>query len=387
MNNFQKSLEELFRVNHQAGVLRSILIAAVCFVLWSLLATISVSFVPNGSLDFRNILGVHSDNLALSLFLDIISAYFSIFSFSLFIIFLLTVFLTFEMIAEFNMNLRSLPSLIISKNFLTSCAFSFPKRKTLLIPDDLNNFNKENLFGPLEAVVKPGYALLVKNRNNYSVKFNDQAISEGVKISITFSERVIGCFNLKPSSLSIKNEQVFSKSISAELTYRFDLPADNSSSVNFAAMLALFDPGDFRKIIECTLKAETKIALNQFFRNSSGISAFTSDRIVGEPINIYEKYPEKLVRKKYSRFPDFYNKDNRYGIKRNRKRPIYLSPRHETAAIKDVFKANLTPTMTEIINEILAKNLQKTLFSIFGTNFVITQITHMKEEEGSKWKK
>ena len=61
--------------------------------------------------------------------------------------------------------------------------------------------------GPLEAVIKPGYALLVRSRANYSVKFNNNDNSDNFEVSLAFREKIIDCFNLKPASISFNDRR------------------------------------------------------------------------------------------------------------------------------------------------------------------------------------
>ncbi len=285
MNNFRKSLKELFQVNNQAGILRIFLAAAFTFVLWSLFAVISASFDPSGSLDLPNVLGINSENLALSLFLDIINAYFSIFSVSFTLLFLLVALLSLETTAFFLSHIKSSPSKGSSKNYLTSCAFSFPRRKKFLFPDDQINSSGDILTGPLEAVIKPGYALLVGNWPIFSVKFNNVNNPDNLEVFLSFKEMVIDCFTLDPSSFSFEFEDItFSKTFLIELAYSFILPTGTENTVRFANMLALFDSGNIRKIIESVLMSETKIAISQYVRNSPELSDYPLSRVQEGPI-------------------------------------------------------------------------------------------------------
>ena len=380
MNNFRKSLKELFQINHQAGILRLFLAAALTFVLWSLLAAISASLDPLGSLDWRNILGINSGNLALSLVFDIVNSYFSIFSFFLILLFLLVALFSFETITDFYTHLKSLPANKISRDYLTSCAFSFPKRKKLLFPDDLIG-SGNILQGPLEAVIKPGYALLVKSREDYSVKFNTSDNSENFEVSLAFREKLIDCFNLKPSSISFscREDQKLAKSFLFEVTYGYDIPADNENMVKFANMLALFDSGNIRKIIESVLISEAKIALSQYYRNSPEPSANPLNQVQEKPIDNKKNASRELEQKKYWMVQFFYKKVKDRGIKRNRKRPVYFMPSHEATALVANHEETFSPSLKDQLNELLAANLQNTLTYLFGTDCIKAKIINIHE--------
>lgn len=381
MNNLQKSLRELFRVNLEAGLLRLFLAAVLIFILWSLLAILSASFDPLGNLEISNTLGFNSQNLALSLFIDIINAYFSIFTISLIILFFIIVFFGFETIADFYSHLKSLPSNRISKNYLSHCAFSLPKRKKFLFPDHLNNPTDDYPSGPFEAVIKPGFALLVGSRENYSVKFNNRIDSENFEVSLTFREKILDCFNLNPASISFNiDDQSFVKSFFIEVEYVYDLPSGQENMAKFANMLALCDSGKIRKIIENNLISEIKVALGQYFRNSSGFTANPFKQVYEEPIGKKENTSKELDQKKYSMVINFYKKVKDQVIKRNRKRPVYLNPSHSVAASPKNYEENLSPSIRDQINDLLAMNLQSSMLTLFGTNIIVAKINKIQEQ-------
>ena len=323
MNNLRKSLKELFQVNHDAGLLRIFLAATLTFILWSLLAAISASFKPLGSLNLGTIMGLNSQNLAYSLFLDIFNAYFSTFTILLLILFLLVAFLSFDSIADFYTHLKSFPSKRISKNHLTFCAFSFPKRKKILIPDDFFNFSGDFPDGPQEAEIKPGYALLVGSRANYSVKFNNNDNSDIFEVSLAFREKIIDCFNLNPASISFNTKDQRSiKSFLIEVEYSFDLPTDIENTAIFANMLALCDSTRIRKIIESILSSETEMVLSHFFLNSSMPFALPLGQVPEKPIRNAENITKGLEQKKHTLFFNFFKKAKTRSLKEIERGPF-----------------------------------------------------------------
>jgi len=382
--NFRKSLKDLFLVNHEAGILRLFLAAALIFVLWSLLAVISSAFDPFGSMDFRNILGINSENLALSLFLDIFDAYFSIFSFSLILMFLLIVLLSLDIVADFNLRLRSLQLKNISKKYLTSCAFSFPGRKKLLFPDDRFKASEDIFDGPLKAGIKPGCALLLKSKPSYSLIYNSGENLENIEISLAFREKIIDCFNMNPASIAFfVKDQSQSRSFLVDASYDYDLPTETGNMVKYASMLALFDSNNFREIIENLLVTETNLTLHQYFRSHPESSAYPSQEMQDDPIENNDKFSKEFKQKKYSRIVNFYKKGNGHGLKRNRKRTIYSRPISEVPSLIKVQEKNLSSSVMDELNELLEINLQNTLISLFGTGCLKAKISHF-QEQGSK---
>lgn len=383
MNNLRKPLKEFFQVNHEAGLLRLFLAVILTFILWSLLAAISALFKPLGSLNFGNILDINSQNLALSLLLDIINAYFSTFSISLLILFLLIAYTSFDSISNFYKSLKSFSSKRVSKNHLSSCAFSFPKRKMFLFTKEYIKYPGNIPDGPFEAAIESGYAILVSNGVNYSVEFNKDGNSDNFVVSIPFRKKIVDCFSLNPASISFKTEeQISTKSFLIEVAYSYNLPSDNENLAKFASMLALCDSGKIRKIIENILISETNVSLSQYLRNSLGSSAPTLEQVSEKPIHKNENKTEEIDQKKHTIF-NFYKIIQDQGIKRNRKRLVYLPPSPKVASISINNEENLSTSLKDQLNELLSKNLQSTLLTLFGTVSLNAEIINI-QEQGSK---
>ena len=347
------------------------------------MAAINASFRPLESLNLGNILGLHSQNLALSLFWDIIKAYFSTFTILLVILFLFITFLSFDSITDFYTELKSFPSKKISKDHLSFCAFSLPKRKEFLFPDDFNYSSGNIPDGPLEAVIKPGYALLMSCGSNYSVKFNYGENLNNFHLSLAFREKIIDCFELNPASISFTAEgQNFSKSFLIEVAYSYELLIDNENMTNFANMLAQCDSRKIRKIIESILISESKIALSHYFRDSSGSSPLLLGQSSEKSFDENDIKTAELNQKKHSIF-NFYKRIQGQGIKRNRKRQVYLSPSLEATSIFIDHEKSPSTTLKDQLNELLEINLRRTLITLFGINSIKAKVLNI-HEQGSK---
>jgi len=382
--NFRKSLKDIFQVNHEAGILRLFLAAALIFILWSLVALISASFDPFGSKDLHNILGINSDNLAFSLFLDIFDAYFSIFSFSLISLSLLIALVSLDIIAVFNLRIKSLKTIYHSKNYLTFCAFSFPRRKKVLFPDDRFNVTEDTVDGPLKASVKPGYALLVKRNTEYSLVFNACDNLENIEKSLAFRDKIIDCFNINPGSIPfIVNDQILSRSFFVEVAYDYDLPAGKKNIIKYASMLALFDADNFYEIIKSLLMAETEFSLNQYLRNHSESFTYTLQEANDDPSEKKENISKEVRQNNYSQLFNFHKKDFRNGLKRNRRRPIYPKPISAASALLRDHENNSSLSLLDELNKLFEINLQTALKTLFGTVFLKAKISHI-QEQGSK---
>ena len=298
MNNYRKPFKDLFQVNLEAGFLRIFLAAFLIFILWSLLAVISAIFNPLGKINFASFLGLNSQNLAFSLFLDILQSYFSIFTISFLVIFLSVFYLGYETIAGFSFLIKSFPSKKFSKDYLSFCAFSFPKPKKLLIPDDLTNNFIDFPVGPLKTAIKPGYALLIRSRANYSAKFNDEGNSDDFEVFLTHNEEVIDCFNLNPGSITLYAENKTSmKSFLIELTYSFDLPNRHEEMAKFSNMLTMFEGRKILEIIEDFLISETRISINQYFGGFNGSSFISTAHPSEKSLNANENKSKAIEQK------------------------------------------------------------------------------------------
>ncbi len=106
MKHLQNSLKDLVQVNPHAGYLRLGFMLISVFILWSVLAMISAAFNPLGNLNLHLIPDLPTSNLAVSLLMDILQAYFSTFTICCLALFIYIFYISFETIAVFYFRLN-----------------------------------------------------------------------------------------------------------------------------------------------------------------------------------------------------------------------------------------------------------------------------------------
>jgi hypothetical protein len=381
VKNFRKSLKELIQVNPEAGYLRLFFSAVLAFILWSLLAIISAFFNPLGKLDLSKVLEFNSTNLAISLFRDLLKAYFSLFTIASLILLLSVFYISFKTLAEFYARLKSFSSTRISKNYLSNCAFSIPQTHKYLFPDDFTNASGDIPDGPFKAAVKPGYALLISSRKNYSVRFNDSDNSDNLEMSLGHQEKIIDCFNINPASISFKTEENSrSKSFLIELVYSFELPVEHKNINQFLKIFELSDSKIIREIIEKILVSEVKVSINQYFWDTAGLFSFSTDQTQKKITSDNSKMAGEFKQKTNGMFLNISSKFQKQVIKRNRKRPIYLSPAISTDAYPKNTDENLSPSLVDILNGSLTINLKNTMLNLFGADIIKAKILKINEQ-------
>jgi len=385
VKKLQKSLKELAQVNPQAGYLRLFFLVILIFIFWSLLAIISTSFNPMGNLIFRKISSINSSNLAFSLFWDILKAYFSTFSISSLILFLSIFFISFETIADFYSKLISISSKRMSKNYLSNCAFSIPQICSYRFPDYfINSFKNKYSFpdGPLKAVLKPGYALFVRENGIYKTWINHKSSTDDSKLTLGHQDKIVDCFSISPATISIySGDIVQSKFIKIELAYSYNLPVDHESIDQSKKMFELCDSKNMRSLIEKILVSEVKACIYQYSHNSSiPLPFFNSQSLVDKKSN-----NKKLVRdfgqKANFVFINFMRKFKKRVVKRNRKRPIYLSPGFSPDNDFKVKGEDSPLSLIDTLNDSFTTNLLKTMGILFGANIINAKIIKIYEQE------
>lgn len=381
MKNFRKSLKELVQVNTEAGYLRLIFLIILTFILWSLLAVIFATFNPLQNLAFGKILIFNSSNLALSLFRDILNAYFSLFTIAGLILFIFIFFISFDTVAKFYSRLKPLSSIKMSKNYLSNCAFSIPQIKVFRIPDDFINFSSDIPDGPLTAVIKPGYTLLVSTRGNYKTWINPKNNIDDLEVSLIHQEKIIDCYNINPASISFnKEDNIHTKSFIIELAYSFDLPNKHESLNPLTKMFELCDSRSIREIIERVLVSEAKATFGHYYRNSGDRFPFSNNQSQLKKIRNNQKFGIEFGQKTIVIFLKLINRSKNQVIKRNRKRLLYLSPKPATIAVSKNKEYNLSQSLIDILNESFASNLQKPMRLLFGADIIRAKIIKINEQ-------
>ena len=163
-----KFVKKCFQVNSQAGILRLFFTFILFFLFWSFLALISSIYNPLGKFNFSLFPYIASSNLAISLLNDMLTAYFSIFSLSILLLIIFTFTLSFFSVATLSSMFDESTSLKPNKELLSYDAFSIPSLKYYHFPMEYSSEvenNKSLIFpnGPLNASIKPGYALAINS--------------------------------------------------------------------------------------------------------------------------------------------------------------------------------------------------------------------------------
>lgn len=385
MKKLRKSLKELAQVNPQAGYLRLFFLVILIFIFWSLLAIISTSFNPLGNLISRKISSINSSNLAFSLFLDILKAYFSMFSISSLILFLSIFYISFETIADLYSKIISISSKRLSKNYLSNCAFSIPQTCSYRFPDYFNNSLENKISfpdGPLNAVLKPGYALFVRENGIYKTWINHKSNTDDSKFTLGHQDKIVDCFSISPATISISSGDIIqSKFIKIELAYSYNLPVDHESVDQSKIMFELCNSNNMRSLIEKILVSEVKACINQYFHNSSiPLPFFNTQSLIDKKTN-NKKLAKEFGQKANFVFINFMRKFRERVVKRNRKRPIYLSPGlSPDNDFKDKVEDS-SQSLIDTLNDSFNTNLLKTTGILFGANIINAKIIKIYEQE------
>lgn len=386
-------MKGLFIVNAQAGYLRFIFTILLIFILWSLLAIISSIYNLLGDLIPAVFTNFNSSSLALSLFRDILKAYFSIFTISNLLLLIFIFWLCFVSIASFYSKLITLPTIKEYKNYLSSCAFSFPGIKKYQFPNDhFMNSKGEISFsfpeGPIEASIKPKFALIVKNRRIYKTWLNSSDF-DNMEISLEHQEKIIDCFDVHSANLQITMEnsikEVFqSPLIKIELAYSYQLPVPKESN-NQLPNLNLFELCDsinIRYIIEKIIISEVKATFTQFSMDSKNTLPFQYKK---SPANkIIPEYNSGTIKpkSKTNAFAiNFFNNPEKQVVKRNRKRPMYLIHGFSYKNDSDKDDSKISPSLIESINDLLTQNIRKTMVNLFSSDLIEAKINAIREQE------
>ncbi len=264
---------------------------------------------------------------------------------------------------------------------LASFAFSLPKRKIFIFPDDFRENSGNTAIGSLDVLIKPGYAILVSSMDNYNVIFNLPESPADKSEFISFGESVIDCFNLNPVLVSFNTEdQTTSKSYRIEMEYSFVIPADHESNAKLANMLAMCKSQIIHSVIERILSTEINLTLNQFFRNSPKSSNLF---LVHAPEKLLTKKGIKIGESKvktHAMIISLYQKIRDKGNKRNRKRLLYRSPAPKISSDFIIQKENLSASFINQLDEIFQKNLKCTLMPLFGADTIKAKIINIFEQ-------
>ena len=393
MKKLGESLKGLFIVNAQAGYLRFIFTILLIFILWSLLAIISSIYNPLGDLIPVVFTNINSSSLALSLFRDILKAYFSIFTLSILLLIIFIFWLTFVSIASFYSRLITLPTIKEYKNYLSSCAFSISGIKKYQFPDDHFMNSKEKISysfpeGPIKASIKPKFALVVNNRGIYRTWVNSSDL-DNMEKSLEYQDKIIDCFDVHSANLQItmenKIKEVFqSPLIKIELAYSYQLPVPQESN-NQLPNLNLFELCDsinIRSIIEKIIISEVKATLTQFSMDSRNTLPFQYKK---SPANkIIPEYNSDTIKpeSKTNAFAiNFFNNPEKQVVKRNRKRPMYLIHRFYYNINSDKFDSKISPTLIESLNDLLTQNIRRTMEYLFNSEIIEAKIIAIGKQE------
>ncbi|MDP2966197.1 MAG: hypothetical protein Q8N39_09220 [Pelolinea sp.] len=393
MKKLHKSLKGLFLVNAQAGYLRLILTIILIFILWSLLAIISTVYNPLGKLNPILIPNFNSTSLALSLIRDILKAYLAVFTISSLLLIIFIFWLSFTTIAAFCSKINIYPSIKANKDYLSNCAFSIPGIKKYRYPNsDFINSEDEKSFsfpeGPLKASIKPKFVLFVSNRGIHKSWVNSSDYDD-LEVSLEHQDKIIDCFNIEPTNLQVilenrKKDSFQSPRIKIELVYFFQLPV-TQENINHTPILNLFeycDSKNIQSIIEKVIISEVKATLTQF-------SLISKDPIFFQHTQSFKnkRRPEKKSNKtqfghKTDAFSvSFIQNPEKQVIKRNRKRPMYLTHRLYSNNDSDKEDNKITPSLIKSINELLTLNIRGTMINLFSSEIIEAKIIAFGEQE------
>ena len=301
--------------------------------------------------------------------------------------------LSFITIATFYSRLFIFASIKEYKDYLSNCAFSIPGIKKYRFPADhfITSEGEKSLSfreGPLRASIKPKFALFVSNRGCYKNLVNSSD-HEDLEVSLEHQEKVIDCFNVNPANLQIILENritdlIHSPYVKIELAYFYQLPViqENNNNTPILKLFEYSDSKNIRSIIEMVIISEVKATLAQFSLISKDPIFFQHNQSFENKKSLEKKFNKARFGHKIEAFTvSFINNPEKQVIKRNRKRPMYLTHRLYSHNDSDKEDNKITPSLIETLNELLTLNIRRTMINLFSSEIIEAKIIAIGEQE------
>jgi hypothetical protein len=391
--NLNKFAKKFFQVNSQAGFLRLFFTFISFFLFWSFLALINSIYSPLRNFNFSLLPQIVSNNLAISLLNEMLTAYFSIFSLSILSLIIFTFILSFLTIAFLSSILDGSTSLKLDKDLLSYDAFSTPSLKYYRFPLEYSSEwknDKSLIFpkGPLNASIEPGYALLINSFGSNKVLVNSNT-DKDLNINLHYQEKVIDCFNIEP----VKLEFIFdnpskrpdrSSKLKFNLSYSYQVQdlanANDQSPIN--KFFEHFDSTNIRTILEKLIISEVRSAFSKVAPESKAFSSVStiplSENKAIDKLHVDMK-PHQKKHKNFSfriiHYPCF------PAATRNRKRQMYLNPILQGKLEIDDKSVYISPPYLESVNSILLENFNNAIAYFFASNVIKLKIISIEEQE------
>lgn len=191
----------LLEVSKQAGKLRVALFVVIFFIMWSLFAIISANVFPSNPL-FFNYFESQKGSLAHSIFFEMLSYYFSIFTISSLILIIISLCSGFFLIKSIIQTLSDDIDPAPIRNYLLQCAFSIPKFPKYNISNVQFQGSDEykrlkELGGPAYISYEPEIILIISKAGNQigpvitknGKSYSDYFLSHGEKIYAMFDNK------------------------------------------------------------------------------------------------------------------------------------------------------------------------------------------------------
>ena len=273
----------------------------------------------------------------------------------------------------------------MSKNYLSNCAFSIPQICLYRFPDYfINSLDNKYSFpdGPLKAVIKPGYALFVREHGIYKTWSNPNSSNDDSKLSLGYQDKIVDCFSISPATISIYSGDIIqSKFIKIELAYSYIMPDDHESVDKSTKMFELCDSKNMRFLIEKILVSEVKACINLYSRNSSIPLPFSNNQSQVDKTTNKKKHAIEFGQKTNGVLINITKKFKKQVVKRNRKRPIYLSPGLSPVNDFNDKGEDSSLSLIDTLNDSFTTNLLKTMGILFGANIINAKIIKIYEQE------
>jgi hypothetical protein len=390
VKKLQNTFSGLFQVNSQAGYLRLIFFILLLFIVWSFLAVISAVYNPLGNINLIQIQTSCSSNLAVSLFKDILNAYLSSFTISSLVLILFIFYTSFKTIVNLFCELKTFSLIKNNKDYLLNCAYSIPPLPKYHFPEDfLEPRVKESISypeGPLKADLKPGFTLFIYKQGTFRTLVNSSD-NEELEISLSHQEKIIDCFNLKPSNLEVvinnQSDGFLWPNTRFDLVYSYELPFDDEvkNQLPLINLFKLCDSNNLSFIIESLITSVIMSTLTQNKLCLRDISPFPTNKSQNEKHIIKNDLPLNQSNHQMDVFPFRVKKPNEiYRLKRNRKRPIYILPMIKTKNISNTEDKLNSLNFFDAFNELLSINLRETMSFLFGAEIIKVEIINISEK-------
>ncbi len=232
----------------------------------------------------------------------------------------------------------------------------------------------------------PGFALFIYGKGTFRTLVNSSD-NKNLEISLSHQEKIIDCFNLKPSNLEVvinnQNDGFFWPNTRFDLVYSYQLPFDDKvkNQLPLINLFKLCDSNNLSFIIENILTSVIMSTLTQNKLSLRDISPFPSNKSQDDKHIINNNFPLNQSNHQMYVFRFRVKKPNEiYRLKRNRKRPIYIPLMIKTKNISNPEDKLNSLNIIDAFNNSLSINLRETMSFLFGAEIIKVEIINISEK-------